>query len=63
MLLLSRGRAGTLADFYREGGRAVRRWLDGTGVESVDMTDVAESFFNVNTAADLAAAVRRLSGS
>ena len=60
VLLLSRGRADELARFYRSGGRAVRHWLDEIGVESVDMTDVAESFFNVNTAADLEAAVQRL---
>jgi molybdopterin-guanine dinucleotide biosynthesis protein A len=60
VLLLSRRRADELAHFYREGGRAVRQWLDDVGVESVDMTDVAESFFNVNTTADLALAKQRL---
>ena len=60
VLLLSRQRADDLARFYRSGGRAVRHWLDDIGVESVDMTDVAESVFNVNTAADLAIAEERL---
>lgn len=60
VLLLSRQRADELARFYRSGGRAIRHWLDDIGVESVDMTDVAESFFNVNTAADLAIAEGRL---
>lgn len=60
VLLLSRSRADELARFYREGGRAVRQWLDDVGVESIDMADIAESFFNVNTAADLAIAEQRL---
>ncbi len=62
VLLISRQKAESLAQFYRDGGRAVRHWLDDHGVESVDMTDIADSFFNVNTAADLAACERRLSG-
>ena len=61
VLLISHSKAESLARFYRDGGRAVRHWLDDHGVESVDMTDVADSFFNVNTAADLAACERRLS--
>lgn len=61
VLLISRQKADALARFYRHGGRAVKDWLDDHGVESVDMTDVADSFFNVNTAADLAACERRLS--
>jgi len=61
VLLISRPKAESLARFYRHGGRAVKDWLDEHGVESVDMTDVADSFFNVNTAADLAACERRLS--
>ncbi len=61
VLLISRQKAAALARFYEGGGRAVKDWLDGERVESVDMTDVADSFFNVNTAADLAEAARRLS--
>lgn len=61
VLLMSRPKADELVRFYREGGRAVREWLDEQQVPSVDMSDVAESFFNVNTAADLAACERRLS--
>ena len=60
MLLMSRQKADSLARFYRQGGRAAKDWLDDQGVASVDMTDVADSFFNVNTAADLAACERRL---
>jgi molybdopterin-guanine dinucleotide biosynthesis protein A len=60
VLLLSRQRADELARYYRDGGRAVRHWLDDAGVEGVDMSDVAESFFNVNTVADLRLAEERL---
>ena len=60
ILLLSRARADELARLYREGGRAVKDWLDAEAVESTDMSDVADSFFNVNTAADLAIAEERV---
>ena len=60
VLLISRSTVETLAQFYRDGGRAVWHWLDAEGIESVDMNDVVESFFNVNTPEDLATAARRL---
>ncbi len=60
VLLLSRAMADELVAFYESGGRAVRRWLDQCEVEGVDMSDVADSFFNVNTPADLTAAEERL---
>ncbi len=60
VLLLSRARADEVARFYREGGRAVKDWLDAEMIESLDLTGVADSFFNVNTAADLAIAEERL---
>ena len=60
VLLLSRAMADQLAGYYAAGGRAVRLWLDEYGVESVDMSDVADSFFNVNTPADLAICEQRL---
>jgi len=58
--LLSRDMAHGLATFFEAGGRAVRAWLDEVRAETVDMSDVAASFFNVNTPADLAEAERRL---
>jgi molybdopterin-guanine dinucleotide biosynthesis protein A len=61
VLLLSRARADELAAYHASGGRAVRKWLDEHAVEGVDMSDVTDSFFNVNTPADLATAVERLS--
>ncbi|MEX1296986.1 MAG: molybdenum cofactor guanylyltransferase [Candidatus Limnocylindrales bacterium] len=59
VLLLSRPMADELAAWYRAGGRAIRRWLDERAVESVDMSDASETFFNVNTRADLALAEER----
>jgi molybdopterin-guanine dinucleotide biosynthesis protein A len=60
VLLVSRSKIETLARFYRDGGRAVWHWLDDEDIESVDMDDVVESFFNVNTPGDLAIAEHRL---
>jgi molybdopterin-guanine dinucleotide biosynthesis protein A len=60
VLLLLPSKARALAAFYEQGGRAVWRWLEAIEARSVDMTDVADSFFNVNTADDLATAERRL---
>ena len=59
VLLLSQAMADELAAYYESGGRAVREWLDQVGVEGVDMSDVAGSFFNVNDTADLATAEER----
>ena len=59
VLLLSRAMAAELAAYYDSGGRAIRLWLDEYEVEGVDMSDVADSFFNVNTPADLDAAKER----
>lgn len=61
VLLLSRAMAEQLVAYYGSGGRAVRQWLDQYEVEGVDMSDVSESFFNVNTPADLAVCEKRLS--
>jgi len=60
VLLLRRARAAALAGFYAEGGRAIREWLDAAGASVVDMDDLADAFFNVNTPEDLARAERRL---
>lgn len=60
VLLLSRAMASELVGFYEAGGRAMRLWLDELQVEGVDMSDVADTFFNVNTQDDLAEAERRL---
>lgn len=58
-LLLSRERAAELARFYREGGRSLKVWLDGARIGSVDMADIADSFIDIDTPADLAAVARR----
>ena len=60
VMLVSRGWLESLAQHYAQGGRAGREWLDAAGAEEVDMADIADSFFNVNTFEDLAQAKRRL---
>jgi len=60
VLLMSRAVADQLAAFYESGGRAVREWLDDLAAQSVDLSDVAESFFNINTPDDLAEAEQRI---
>ncbi len=52
-LLVSRGRAESLAGFYAGGGRAIHRWLDANGIPATDLTEMATSFVNINTPADL----------
>ncbi len=59
VLLLSRAMAAELVGYYEAGGRAIRLWLDEHEMEGVDMSDVADSFFNVNTPADLEACEAR----
>lgn len=54
-LLMLRRRAESLAAFYGEGGRATHRWLSAQGVPEVEFDGAA--FANVNSAADLAAAI------
>ena len=62
VMLLTRERAEELVAFYGRNGRAVKDWLDGTDVVELDMSDLGDSFFNVNTPDDLAAAERRAVG-
>ena len=54
-LLLRRDRADDLAGYYREGGRAIHRWLDANHIAATSLPHLADSFFNVNTPDDLAA--------
>ena len=54
-LLIDRGRRADLTAFYRKGGRAVHRWFAEIALPSTDLSDIAASFFNINTPADLAA--------
>lgn len=57
-LLLDERQAASLQAFFTSGGRAVHRWLDAHSVPSVEWP--AADFLNVNTAADLQAARKRL---
>ena len=54
-LLIGRERAESLARFYADGGRAVFRWLDANAIPATDLSEIASSFVNINTPADLEA--------
>ena len=52
-LLSNLARRQELAEFYEQGGIAVKYWLDQIGLQSTDLSDVASCFLNVNTPANL----------
>lgn len=52
-LLIGRERAESLARFYADGGRAVFRWLEANAIPATDLSEIASSFVNINTPADL----------
>ena len=54
-LLIGREKAESLARFYVDGGRAVFRWLDANAIPATDLSEIASSFVNINTPADLEA--------
>ena len=54
-LLLRRDAADSLARFYHAGGRAIHRWLDAEDIEHTDLSEIADSFININTPGELAA--------
>ena len=58
-LLINRRRRDDLVEFYAQGGRAVKRWLDNVSAQSTDLSDLGTSFFNVNTARELEEAIER----
>lgn len=60
-LLVSRERAESLTKFYAGGGRAVHRWLDANAIPATDLSEMAASFVNINTPAELEK-FRRLAG-
>jgi len=57
-MLIDEARRAALTQFYRAGGRAVHRWFAEVALPSSDLSDLAPSFFNINTPEDLAA-IRR----
>ena len=61
-MLLHRERADSLMRFHADGGRAVHRWLDAEAIPSTLLPDLAESFVNINTPADLENFRRSLAG-
>lgn len=54
-MLIRHDRATSLARFFHEGGRAVHHWLDTKKIPATDLSDIASSFANINTPADLEA--------
>ena len=40
---------GSLAEFYAKGGRAMHRWYQQAGMVTVDFSDQADCFLNINT--------------
>lgn len=52
-LLMNLARRRDLADFYEEGGIAVKYWLDKICVQPTDLSKLASCFLNVNTPANL----------
>jgi molybdenum cofactor guanylyltransferase len=61
--LLSTSLGGTVDRYLNEGGRKVDAFYSAISATTVDFSDVAESFFNVNTPDDLAAISDELRGS
>lgn len=59
-LLINREKWKSLADFYQEGGRAVKRWLYRNEIRATDLTDLAADFLNVNTIYELKEARSRM---
>lgn len=58
-LLINAEHRADLGRFYEGGGRAMRQWLDATGIESTDLSDLPDAFFNVNTQQELSQAKAR----
>ena len=52
-LLANLARRQELAEFYEQGGIAVKYWLDQTAIQPTDLSDIASCFLNVNTPANL----------
>ena len=52
-LLIGREKAESLTRFYADGGRAVFRWLEANAIPATDLSEIASSFVNINTPADL----------
>lgn len=58
-LVINKGRREELRSFYENGGSAVKDWLDEIKVTPTDLSDIEESFFNINTEAELSVARER----
>lgn len=54
-MLIGIDHARLLTRFFLEGGRAAHHWLDSENIPPTDLSDIASSFLNINTPAELAA--------
>ncbi len=61
-LLLDALHRDKLVEFHVRGGNAVKHWLNEEQIKSTDLSDIEDSFFNVNTHEDLTVAQSRISG-
>ncbi|MYD42873.1 MAG: molybdenum cofactor guanylyltransferase [Gammaproteobacteria bacterium] len=56
-MLLNAEQRNQLTAFHNQGGNAVKHWLDDNAFIATDLSDIEQSFFNVNTQEDLAQAI------
>ena len=62
-LLINKQRRDDLTKFHVVGGNAVKHWLKLEQIEGTPLTEIASSFLNINTPAELDSARERLSAS
>ena len=58
-LLINREKRESLSDFYLNGGRAVKQWLQQCEISATDLSELSLDFLNVNTIYELKEARNR----
>ena len=59
-MLMNRRRSNNLQTFYKNGGRAVKKWFLDEKIQSTNLDDYSVHFFNINTESQLAKASQLL---
>ena len=59
-MLMDRRRSNNLQTFYKNGGRAVKKWFLDEKIQSTNLDDYSVHFFNINTESQLAKASQLL---
>ena len=59
-LLINKKRRNQVCEFHATGGNAIKYWLEDEEIAGTDMDDIASSFLNINTQAELEEARHRL---